>query len=262
MFKLRLLVVAVALFPVLLLEAQVPSPLPDKPVLTLIPHVVTGGDASGGYVTRVFVTNLSTGSNAVVTTHINQNGTLALGGNQFTLAGGGTLDFSTAEADRFTNQLVQWIAIGSDAAVSATVLFDFRFSTSAQNETVSAVGVLPQAPGTAFTAPFVFQRQTAIQPVLAQGLAVANSSSSTNRVTVRVVDQDGVQRSSDTLADLQPFGQAAYVISDLPNASAALQNAPAFIGSVVVTGTQPFAPLFVGNLGGRLFSASLTRTAQ
>ena len=237
--------------------AQVTSPLPNKPVITLIAHLVTGGTASGGFVTRVFVTNLSTGSNGVIINTVNQNGTLASAGQEQVLLGGGGLQTSTGEVNRFTNQLVQWLAIGSDTPITASVLFDFRFATSAASETVSAVGVLPQAPGTTFKAPFVFQRQTTDQPVLAQGLGIANRASSANTVTVQMLDQNGTQVSSDTLPQIPAFGQTAVVISDLANATTALQGQNTFFGSIVVTGTQQFAPVFVGNLGGRLFSASL-----
>lgn len=242
--------------------AQVTSPLPSKPVITIIPHLVTGGNASGGFVTRVFVNNLSTGSNGVIINIVNQNGTLATAGQEQVLLGGGSLQFSTDEANRFSNQSIQWVAIGSDGPILASVVFDFRFATSPATDAVQVVGVPAQAPGTSFTAPFIFQQETSAQPALVEGLAIANQSSSSNTLTIQLLDRDGTRLSTDTLT-LSAFEQKAFVPSDpptspLPNLLAQLQGRTAFLGSLVITGTQSFAPVYVGALGPRLFSLPLT----
>lgn len=229
--------------------------LPNSSNLTLIPHFAIGN----GYVTRLFVKNLSTSSNNLVLQFRNQDGSVASTENVL-LSPRQTFQRSSGEPSRLNlTAVTQWITIGSDQPIAASVLFDCCAGGSA--DVVSAVGVLPQARGSAFVAPFIFQRLTATQPVLVEGLGVANPSDRANTITILLLDSNGVQVSSDTLTSIPPFGQTAFTVSDLPNVSARLADRESFLGSLVLTGTQPFSPVIVGNLGGRLFSLPLIATA-
>lgn len=226
------------------------SGLPSASNLTLIPHFVIGG----GYVTRVFVKNLAGSSNGLTMQFMNQNGTTA-STETITLAAGQTIERTSGEENRSVTPVIRWIAIGSDQPISASALFDCCASGTAL---MSAVGVLAQTPGTSFLAPFLFQLETASQPVLVEGLGIANSSPSGNTVTVRLADQFGTELASDTLDPIPPLGQTAFTVSELPNIRRILQGRNDFLGLISVSGTQPFAPVIVGNLGGRLFSLPLT----
>lgn len=225
--------------------------LPSLATLNVIPHFVVGGS----FVTRVYVRNLASGNNNMVLQFMTQNGAVASTLPQMTLAPGEIFQLSSGEENRSTPQTTQWVALGSDGPVSPAVLFDCCATGS---DVTSAVGVLAQAPGTSFIAPFVFQRDAVPnQPVLVQGLGIANRSESTNTVTVGLLSETGSQVASDTLAPIPGLGQTAFTVSELPNVRAFLQGKNTYLGSLTITGTQTFAPVIVGNLGGRLFSLPL-----
>lgn len=264
MAKLRLLLLAVALPAGLLLfsssasQAQVTSPLPNKPVRTIIPYVASGGSAEGGYVTNILITNLSTGSNGVVINHISTSGQLTSAGQEQVLAPRASLTLNIGGENRFTNLVVEWIAVGSDAEILATFMFEYRLASMRANETFNAVGILPQVPGTSFAAPFAYVREgLADAAPLLQGIAAVNTSNAPNTITVRVFDDTGALISSDTSPTLQPFELAFATVSDLPNLNTYLTGRDYLFGFLTITGTQPFAPVVVGNTGGRLFSLAV-----
>lgn len=241
-------------------RAGAPAPtavIPSTTNLTLIPHSAFGG----GYITRRYFTNLSTtSSNALTINRISTSGSL-VESSQVTLQPGATLLRADSESQRTQTQTpsVEWYAIGSERPISTSVLFDCCASGS---EVISAVGVLPSSPGTSFTAPFHFQRQTSTQPILVMGMAVANRTEFSNTITVRIKDESGNQVSSDALTAFGAYGQTAFTVSDLPNLSAFLQGKDSFVGTLVISGTGQFIPLYVGNLGGRLFSLPLTSSSS
>lgn len=227
--------------------------LPSLTNLTIIPHFAIGG----GFVTRVFVRNLSTSSNNVIVQYMNQNGTVSTNppSSQLQMSPGQVVEFTSGESNRSSALKVQWIAIGSDQTLQASVLFD----CCAADTTTQTVGVLPQNPATTFSTPFIFQRQTSSQPILVYGLAVANrSESQANTITVTLRDQNNTQVSQDTVTISAALGQTAFTPSDLTNAAAFLQGRNSFLGSMVITGTQQFSAVVVGNLGTRFFSLPLT----
>lgn len=225
-----------------------PSSSPEN--TAIIPHFVTGG----GYVTQVFIKNLANSNNNVRIDFINQNGSVART-ETVTLAGGQTIERTSGEASRTAPLSAQWLTVSADQPILVSALFD---CCSTGPQVTSAVGVLAQPWGNAFTAPFVFQRETATQPILVQGVAVANRANASNAITVRLLDPAGTQIASDTLAPVPALGQTAFTVSDLPNVSAFLTGRNTFLGSLLITGPQPFSPVIVGNLGGRLFSLPLT----
>jgi hypothetical protein len=215
-----------------------------------MPHSAFGG----GYITRRYITNLSTtATNAVTINRIGTTGTL-VESTSVTLQPRATLLSADSESLRTSPLTTEWYAIGSERSIAAAVLFDCCASGP---DVISAVGVLPQAPGTSFTAPFHYQQQTSTQPILVKGMAVANRTEFSNTITVTISDQNGTVASTDTLAPLGAYGQTAFTVSDLPNARAYLQGRDSFVGTLVIGGTGQFSPLYVGNLGGRLFSLPL-----
>lgn len=239
-------------------RAGAPAPNPTIPTatnLTFIPHSVLGS----GFITRRYITNLSTtATNAVTINRIGTSGTL-VGSSTVTLQPRATLLSADSESQRTASLTTEWYAIGSERAIAAAVLFDCCASGTA---VTSAVGVLPQAPGTSFTAPFHYQQQTSTQPILVMGMAVANRTEFANTITVTLRDQNGTTVSTDPLAPLGAYGQTAFTVSDLTNVSTFLQGKDSFVGTLVITGTGQFSPLYVGNLGGRLFSLPLVASSS
>lgn len=233
------------------LQLEQAAALPALASLSVIPQFVAGGS----FVTRLFVRNPASGNNNLVVQFMNQRGEVASTVPQMTLAPGQIYTLSTGEESRATVQSTQWAALGSDTPVSASALFDCCATGS---DVTSAVGVLAQAPGTSFMAPFVFQREGVTgQPVLVQGLGIANRAESATTVTVRLLSETGTQVASDTLEPIPGLGQTAFTVSELPNIKTFLQGRNTYLGSLTITSTQPFAPVIVGNLGGRLFSLPL-----
>lgn len=231
-------------------EGSDAPPIPPANFLTFIPHSAYGG----GFLTRMFIENLGISNNAVTINRIHPLG-VVIDQTTASLQPFATLAIENADSQRAQALTVRWIVIGSQAPISASALFDCCASGT---QVTSAVGVLAQTPGTSFTAPFIFQRETTGQPLLVEGLAIANRSATANTVSVQLVDGAGNQMSSDILPSIPAFGQTALTVSDLPGVSAQLQGRDSFLGSLAITGTQSFAPVYVGNLGGRLFSLPLT----
>lgn len=213
----------------------------------IIPHFVTGG----GYVTRVFVKNLGNAENKVSLVLVNQDGTVA-GTETVRLSPKQIVERTSGEAARSAPSSIQWMGIFATQPILAAALFD---CCAAGNQVTSAVGVLAQDPGISFSAPFVFQRNGIPDlPAFVQGLAIANRSNRGNTVTIQLLDQAGTPVSSDTLAALPASGQTALMVSTLPNVSDFLTGKDTFLGSLVISSAQPFVPIVVGNLGGRLLS--------
>lgn len=248
-----------------LAQAQTTSPFPSKPVLTFLPHFATGAP---GFVTRVFVTNVSNSSNGVVVNFINQSGQLATQRAEQILAPGAGFQIPPDEANRNASPIsVEWLAIGSDGPISASDLFDCCAATS----TIQTVGVLGQLqvtnPPLTFKAPFAFQNDDRTLnpnlPVLTEGIAIANLTSQSNTITLTLLDGNGTQVAQDQFT-LDVFNQRAFSPPDLspnsliPTISNFLKNQGTFFGSLRITGTQAFAPVYVGNLGTRLFTLPLT----
>lgn len=263
MLKSRILLLSLCLVGLLLAcsfqaTAQVTSPLPNKPRLTVIPHIAFGGSVQGGYQTNMGILNLATGQNGVIVNVISQSGQLVSAGQEQMLPPRAMQTLNYGEGSRWQGGLtVQWLAIGSDGPIGAAAIFDFMAPGTTRDEVVNMVGVLPTTPGTSFVAPFLYERETAQEVILVEGLALANVSGSTNTITLTLFDENGTGVASETLTPLQPYNQTAFTISELTSVSSFLTGRNSFFGSFSITGTQQFAPLIVGNRGSRLFSLPL-----
>lgn len=228
---------------------QVISPLPAKPVPVVLPQMATGG----GYVSRIFLSNLTPAANQVQIQIIGQDGRVAAS-VAVTLPAGGSYLYSTGEESRFApNTLVQWAAIGADAPVATSLLYDLRNPTT--RELQAAVAVLDSPPCTVCTAPFLFRSDG-----VTLGLALANLTEAENAITLKLLDRDGNIVVNDSLT-LAPYEQTAFVVSDRPRFSEYLRGRAEFFGSLSLTGTQRFAPVAIGAEGSELFAVPLVSGA-
>ncbi len=225
------------------------SLVPAATYQTVIPHSAFGA----GFITRLFVTNLTNAPNTVTVFRLNQSGQLVTT-TPATVAPNGTFVIEDPEARRNDPNLnVQWFAIDSTGPVTASVLFD-RLQGGDRNP----VGALSATPVTKFAVP-VRQASGATT-----GIALVNLSSQPNAVSMQLLDASGAVKASDSLS-LQAFNQTAFVITDRAALKAALCPGGAcadFAGSLVVTSgssTQPVAAMVVSTNNNQIFSLPVTQ---
>ena len=156
--------------------AQGGSPIPAGAIQTVVPHSAYGG----GWITRFFVANLTNAPNAVTINRIDQSGNVVKT-TSTTLAAAGTLEMADPESNRTLPLTINWFAIGSQGAVTASVLFVFQgASAPAPVNFNTALGALASTPVTSFTA---LARVTT--PGGDLGLALANLSNASNTLTIK-----------------------------------------------------------------------------
>ena len=231
--------------------AQSSSPIPPGVVQTIVPHSAYGG----GWITRLFVANLTNSPDTVTINRIDQSGNV-LHSTTTTLAAAGTLEMADPESNRTLPLTINWFAIGSQGAVTASVLFDFQGAAApAPTNYNTALGALASAPVTSFTA---LARVTT--PGGDLGLALANLNKISNTLTIRLFDQTGNLAAQDSVT-LGPFAQTAFDLTQDPAFKNILQNTNEFDGTleVITSGpTMPVAALVVGANLNQLFSLPVT----
>jgi len=219
--------------------AQSGSPIPAGAVQTIVPHSAYGG----GWITRLFVANLTNSANIVTINRIDQIGNIVTS-TTTTLAAAGTLEMADPESNRTLPLTINWFAIGSQGPVTASVLFDFQGAAAVPPSSFNtAIGALASAQVTAFTA--VARVTTAGSTV---GLALANLNSTSNTLTIKLFDQGGNLAAQDSLT-LGPFAQTAFTLLQRTAFQNILQNKNVFDGTMEVStsgSTMPVASLVVG----------------
>ncbi len=231
--------------------AQSSTPIPAGVVQTIVPDSAYGG----GWITRLFVANLTQAPNTVTINRIDQSGNVVQS-TTTALAADGTLEIADPESNRTLPLTLNWFAIGSQGAVTDSVLFDFQGAAAPTPMNFNtALGALASAPVTFFTA---LARVTT--PGGDLGLAVANLNSTSNTLTIKLFDQDGNLAAQDS-ATLGPFAQTAFDLTQGPAFKNILQNTNEFDGTLEVTAsdpTKPVAALVVGANLNQLFSLPVT----
>lgn len=225
-------------------SAQVPTtnPLPTANFLTLIPHSAVGG----GYLTRLFVTNLTASSNQLTLNRIDQNGGL-VASSPVPLQPAATLLVADSESRRTQTLTIEWFAIGSELPIAASVLFDFEGQSVGLNPDIrQAVGSLAAPTLSAFTAPVRFAGTE-----VTIGVALANPSAASNTVNMKLIDQNGNVVGQDSLT-LGPFAQTAFVLHDRPAFRDIVLAPGGFLGSLAVTTADPNLPVSALVVGGQL----------
>jgi Cep192 domain 4 len=227
------------------------SPIPAGAVQTIISHSAYGG----GWITRLFVANLSNASNTVTINRIDQAGTL-VDSNTTVLPPGGEIDLPDGESQRSLPLTINWFAIGSQGPVIASVLFDFQGAAApAPQNFNTAIGALASSPLAAFTA---IARVTS--PGGDLGLALANLNNSSNTVTIKLYDQGGLLVAQDAVT-LGPYAQTAFDLTQRAAFQNLLQNTNEFDGTLQVTASDPSKPvaaLVVGANQNQVFALPVT----
>ncbi len=228
--------------------------IPSANFRTIIPHSAFGG----GFLTRLFVANLTNNPNAVTINRINQGGVVVQTTNVL-LAPGGTLLLADAESQRTQPLTIQWFAIGSQLPITASDLFDFDSQSLGLPQNFrTAVGVLSAEQLSALTFPVrvVPDVVGGNNAKVTVGIALANLNASTNTVTLTLLDKDGNIVAQDFLA-LGPFGQVAFSLQERAAFKNIILGVPEFVGAMAVTtanSNQPVAAIVVGNNLDQLFS--------
>jgi len=223
------------------------TPVPSGAVETIVPHSAFGG----GWITRLFVANLTNSPNALTINRLDQSGNIVQSTNT-TLAAAGTLEMADPESKRSAPLTINWFAIGSQAPVTTSVLFDFQGAAAPTPVNFNtAVGALASAPVAAFTA---VARVTTSGGDL--GLALANLNNSSNTLTIKLFNQSGNLAAQDSVT-LGPFAQTAFDLTQHTAFQNILQNTSEFDGTLEVTAsdlTKPVAALVVGANQNQVFS--------
>jgi hypothetical protein len=223
------------------------SPIPAGAVQTVIPHSAFGG----GWITRLFVANLTNSYNTVTINRINQTGIL-VDSRPTILPPAGEIYMADSESQRSLPLTINWFVIGSDGPVIASVLFDFQGAAApAPVDFNTALGALASPPLWAFTA---LARVTT--PGGDLGLALANLNISPITVTVKLFDAGGNLVAQDSVT-LGPFAQTAFDLTQDAAFSSILRSTNEFVGTLTATtsdATKPVSALVVGANLNQLYS--------
>jgi hypothetical protein len=233
--------------------AVVSNPIPSGAFQTIIPHSAFGG----GFLSRLFISNLTNNTNTLTINRIGQGGTV-VDTTGVTLQPAGTLLIADSEDRRTQDLTIEWFAIGSERPIAASVLFDFDSEMFGLEENFrTTVGALAADPLTAFTAPV---RVSTEDPVANEdttiGVALANLSGASNTIDMKLLDQQGAIAAQDSVT-LGPYAQTAFRLRDRAALRDVLLGGPEFIGALAVTTADPsqsIAALVVGTNLRQLFS--------
>jgi IPT/TIG domain len=221
--------------------------VPAGQYVTYIPHSAYGG----GWITRLFVANLTNESNTVTINRMDQSGNV-VASQALTLGPSAMIQMADSELTRSLPLTINWFAIGSQGPVLASVLFDFQGAAAPTPLNYNtAIGALASPPLTAFTA---IARVTS--PGGDLGLALANLNNTSNTVTVRLYGQDGNLVAQDAVT-LGPFMQTAFDLTQDSAFMSILTGTNEFVGTLTATtsdATKPVSALVVGANKNQLFS--------
>ncbi|HLY60958.1 MAG TPA: choice-of-anchor D domain-containing protein [Terriglobia bacterium] len=223
------------------------SPIPPGAVQTVVPH----GAFGGGWITRLFVANLTNSPNIVTINRIDQSGNV-VASVPSTLGPAAMLVLADDETLRALPLTINWFAIGSQGPVTDSVLFDFQGAAApAPVNFNTAVGALAAPPLSSFTA---LARVTS--PGGDLGLALANLNNTSNTVTISLYDVGGNLVAQDSV-NLGAYSQTAFDLTQDSNFSTILQSSNEFVGTLTATSSDPAKPvsaLVVGANLNQLFS--------
>jgi hypothetical protein len=194
----------------------------------------------------LFVANLTNTANTVTINRLDQNGNV-VESDAMTLGPAAMIQIADSESKRSLPLTINWFAIGSQAPVIASVLFDFQGAAApAPVNFNTAVGALASPPLTAFTA---LARVTS--PGGDLGLALANLNNSSNTVTVKLFDEGGNLVAQDSVT-LGPFAQTAFDLTQDAAFKNILQSTNEFVGTLTAMTSPPMSPVSALVVGANL----------
>jgi len=200
------------------------GPLPQKPYLYHLPHIVTGG----GFTTKLTLVDLGSPANNLTLNYISQDGKL-IDSSTLSVASGGTLRIEVPLPDA-PGAMTKWAVIGADAPLAVHVVVEQR-SAAEDLHPGSSFGFSECAPANLFLVPAEFEPSPEISVTgRTMGLALANPSPDIVTVQLTLVASSGSALASHSLS-LPSFGQVALDLQKLDAFAAALPPAN-FVGSV------------------------------
>lgn len=211
------------------------GPLPAKPYLHYVPHVVAGGD----FTTRFTLVDLAAVANHVTVSYIGQSGA-QLGEDSFVLAPGGTLRIAAPDPPPSAVSASEWAVIGADSPLVVHVVLEQNVPGNLHP--ANSVGYSDCVPSDSFVLPAEFEPPASGEAVgRTMGLAVANPSPSDVTGQLKLVGTSGNVLAAHALS-LPPFGQVALDLQQVEEFRAALP-ASEFVGSVSVNASAPVCAL-------------------
>jgi hypothetical protein len=203
----------------------------------VVPYIVSGQN----YVTKLTFANLTASSNSVTVTYYDPTG-VQLKQNTFTLPAYGVRRDQTDEAARFASpQTISWAVVTSTGLLGVNLFFEVEGSPT-NTAIVNTVGFNAPAELSVFTVPVEFEPTPAGAPIgRTIGLAMANRNTTAANLTLALLDHKGVTIATHAVT-LNSKSQVAIDLRSLSEFAAALPNAN-FVGSVVVTSSQPVAAI-------------------
>lgn len=231
------------------------GPLPAKPYLYYVPHVVSGG----GFVTRFTVVDLGPAENAVSVHYIGQSGAL-LGETAFRLASGGTLRIQAPGLETSGPVTSQWAVLGAEAPLAVHVVLE-QPAAGGDPRSTNSVGFADCVPADAFAIPAEFEPAPAGSAIgRTMGLAIANPSPAGVTAELKLVDPSGNVLASHGFS-LPPFGQIAVDLQQVEEFRAVLP-ASNFVGSVTGSATAPVCALALLDNYGPFLVAPVVKKAK
>jgi hypothetical protein len=231
------------------------GPLPAKPYLYYVPHVVSGG----GYSTRFTLVDLGFDANNVSLNYIDQSGALA-GGSTFTLPVGGTLRIETPPVDRATAVISQWAVVGADAPLAVHAVVEHK-PVDDDAPPSNSVGFGDCTPSDSFAIPAEFEPASAAVSVgRTMGLALANPSPAAITLELKLVDSSGAAMANYGVT-LPPFGHTSLDLQQVDAFRAVLPPSN-FFGSITGMSTAPVCALALLDNYGPLLVAPVVRKAR
>lgn len=219
-----------------------------------IPHIVTGQ----GFVTKITLVNVSDSTNSVTVDFLDQSGSL-LETQNLTLAPRASQRFATTEAERFTSPTTRWATVEAEEPAGVNLFFELVQPDSPR--IVTAVGFNDVSSISRFVLPVELEPARPGDPApRTVGLALANPTTASNTVTLRLVDRSGTVLATETMT-LGPFAQTAFNVENLSSFRPAIPLGN-FLGVVTVSGTGPLSAIGVGDDFGPFFSIPIIPERQ
>ena len=227
--------------------SALPIQIPPFSFTRVVPHIVAGG----GFLTQIAIVNLAEEENPIQINILSQAGDIVRTETSI-LQPSGRADVSTGGADRLAELIIQWAVIGSEFPVGVSIFFDVKLPGSDTPGT--AAGVSAAKSLRTIRLPFAFAQAGQAQTgLLTLGLALSNPSGNSSVIDLDLLGVGGEMRAQDSI-NLPPFGQTAFVLSEIPEFGGFLQGQTLFFGSVAIKASEPISVIGVGSESGQFFA--------
>ena len=221
--------------------------IPAGETQMVVPHILTGG----GFVTRLTLMNMDVAANNFDVKIYDQSGKL-LQEQKMAVPIGGVARIATPDSARFSPTQVSWAMITSSGQAYVNSFFELENSSGRVTNTI---GFNSADAVTDFTVPVEFLPGSNGIVGKTVGIAIANPSTSTANVTLKLVDSNGALQATATVT-LNGNTQQAIDLSTLSQFKAVLPNSD-FVGVVTVNSSVPVSTIALGDDFGPFYSTPI-----